>query len=161
MRTPGGAGGNGDSAGATAHAGGGGGAGGVVFTSGAATINANGGVNGITNANNSQDGVNHGATAGAAGVSATSFGAATPTGAGTGAACLPVLAVTKSTSTPVVTLPGSTTAQYSINVSNAATAGAAYGVSLRDVLPVPFGLQSVASTGTVDIDRRQVRSSLA
>jgi uncharacterized repeat protein (TIGR01451 family) len=60
---------------------------------------------------------------------------------------LPVLTVNKSTTTPVVTLPGGTIANYTINVTNAATAGAAYGVSLTDVLPVPFGLQSVAATG--------------
>ena len=75
--------------------------------------------------------------------------ATSPVGVATGSACLPQLTVTKSTSTPTVTLPGGTTAQYSINVSNAITAGAAYGVSLADVLPVPFGLQAIAATGSV------------
>ncbi len=75
--------------------------------------------------------------------------AGSPLGVSTGSACLPLLAVTKSTSTPLVTLPGGTTAQYSINVSNAITSGAAYGVSLRDVLPAPFGLATVAATGSV------------
>lgn len=75
--------------------------------------------------------------------------ASSPLGVATGSACLPLLTVTKSTNTPTVTLPSNTTAQYSINISNALTAGAAYGVSIRDVLPVPFGLQIVAATGSV------------
>ena len=143
----GGIGGDGFLLGNTAHAGGGGGAGGVVFTSSGATINANGGVNGKTNINGSQDGANNGATVGGTGVGTTSiFG--NPLGVSTGAACLPQLTVKKVTSTPLVTLPGGTTAQFSINVSNAITAGAAYGVSLRDVLPIPFGLQTITTTAT-------------
>ncbi len=86
-------------------------------------------------------------TVGAVGLATTL--ATSPVGVATGSACLPQLTVTKSTSTPAVTLPSGTTAQYSINVSNAITAGAAYGVSLRDVLPAPFGLQAIAATGSV------------
>lgn len=86
-------------------------------------------------------------TGGVGGLASAPAGA--PLGVATGSACLPQLTVTKSTNTPTVTLPGGTTAQYSINVSNAITAGAAYGVSLRDVLPVPFGLQTVGATGSV------------
>ena len=87
-------------------------------------------------------------SAGGAGGLATTT-ASGPVGVATGSACLPQLTVTKSTSTPTVTLPSGTTAQYSINVSNAITAGAAYGVSLNDVLPAPLGLQAIAATGTV------------
>ena len=85
--------------------------------------------------------------AGAAGLATTL--AASPFGVATGSACLPQLTVTKSTSTPTVTLPGGTTAQYSINMSNATKAGAAYSVSLRDVLPAPLGLQAIIATGSV------------
>ena len=86
-------------------------------------------------------------TAGTVGLATTLAGS--PLGVATGSACLPLLTVTKSTSTPTVTLPGGITAQYSINVSNATTAGAAYGVSLTDALPVPFGLQTVGATSSV------------
>ena len=79
----------------------------------------------------------------AAGLVSTVGGAVT--GIDPSASCLPVLTVAKSTTTPTVTLPGGTTAQYVINVSNATTAGAAYGVSLSDVLPLPFGLRSVVT----------------
>jgi uncharacterized repeat protein (TIGR01451 family) len=144
----GGTGGNSFITGATAHAGGGGGAGGVAFTSAAATINTLGGANGTTTVSDSPpDGANHGATSGGGGTSFTSI-TGTPVGVSPGASCLPVLTVSKSTSTPLVTLPGGTTAVYSINVSNPATAGAAYGVSILDKLPVPFGLQTVAATAT-------------
>jgi uncharacterized repeat protein (TIGR01451 family) len=134
--------------GTVAHSGGGGGAGGVVFTSAAATISTLGGANGITNTGDSPPGgAAHGATSGAGGTATTSITGA-PTGVAPGASCLPVLSVTKSTTTPVVVLPGGTTAQYVINVTNASTSGAAYGVSLRDILPVPFGLQTIAATAT-------------
>lgn len=142
----GGLGGSGNAGGADAHAGAGGGAGGVVITSGGAISSTLGGVNGTTSILDSPPGgANHGATSGGSGTSITSISGA-PVGVLAGAACLPVLTVAKSTTTPQVTLPNSTTAQYAINISNASTAGAAYGVSLRDVLPVPFGLQAIAST---------------
>ena len=144
----GGTGGNSFIGGATAHAGGGGGAGGVVFTSAAATISTLGGVNGTTNTgDNPPGGAAHGATPGTGGLATTTI-TGTPTGVFPGASCLPVLTVAKSTTTPVVVQPGGTTAQYVINVSNAATTGAAYGVSILDILPVPFGLQTIAATAT-------------
>jgi uncharacterized repeat protein (TIGR01451 family) len=71
-----------------------------------------------------------------------------PTGVTAGASCLPVLTVAKSTITPVVVLPGGTTAQYTINVSNATTSGAVYGVNIRDIFPLPFGLQTIATIAT-------------
>jgi uncharacterized repeat protein (TIGR01451 family) len=134
--------------GTVAHAGGGGGAGGVVFTSAAATISTLGGINGTTNiGDNPPGGAAHGATPGTGGLATTTI-TGTPTGVLPGASCLPVLTVAKSTTTPVVVLPGGTTAQYVINVSNAATSGVAYGVSIRDILPVPFGLRTLAATAT-------------
>jgi uncharacterized repeat protein (TIGR01451 family) len=147
----GGTGGNSFLAGATAHAGGGGGAGGVVFTSAAATINTAGGANGTTNtADSPPGGAAHGATSGSGGTSTTSI-TGTPTGVSAGANCAPVLTVTKSTTTPIRVLPASSTAVYVINVSNASTAGAAYGVSISDILPVPFSLQTIASTATTTL----------
>jgi uncharacterized repeat protein (TIGR01451 family) len=134
--------------GATAHAGGGGGAGGVVFTSAAATISTLGGINGTTNTgDNPPGGAAHGATPGTGGLATTTI-TGTPTGVLAGANCLPILTVAKRTTTPIVVMPGGTTAQYVINVSNAATSGVAYGVSILDILPVPFGLQAIAATAT-------------
>ena len=136
------------------HGPGGGGGGGFVATSAnltAVTTNVAGGALGYdgccggTAGNGSPKPYSSvGGTGGLASVSAGS-----PLGVATGSACLPQLTVTKSTSTPTVTLPSGTTAQYSINVSNAITSGAAYGVSLNDVLPAPFGLQAIAETGSV------------
>ena len=135
------------------HGPGGGGGGGFVATSSnltGVTTNVTGGALGYDGCCGGAAGNGspkpYSSTGGAGGLVTAPAGA--PLGLGTGSACLPALTVSKSTSTPTVTLPGGTTAQYSINVSNAITAGAAYGVSLRDVLPVPFGLQAIAATGT-------------
>ena len=87
---------------------------------------------------------------GGAGGTASALGGS-PVGVTAGASCLPVLSVTKSTATPVVVLPAGTTAQYTINVRNAATSGAAYGVNLQDVLPVPFGLPGHRCHGHHDL----------
>ncbi len=144
----GGIGGNGYAGGDPAHAGGGGGAGGVVATSAAATVNVAGAANGITNVNGGAvNGSAHGATPGGNGTVASTI-LTTPDGASGGAACLPQLTVSKATSTPLVIAPPGTTASYTITVRNAATAGAAYGVALSDVLPIPFGLQTVLSAAT-------------
>ncbi len=149
VNATGGRGGDGFVPGDSAHAGGGGGAGGVVYTSAAASISVAGGANGNTNVvQNQPGGAAHGATSGAGGVSVTSI-SATPTGVLSGAVCPPVLTVSKRTTTPVLVLPAGTTAQYIINVSNASTAGTAYGVSISDVLPVPFGLTSPTATASV------------
>ena len=147
----GGAGGDGYVGGTPAHAGGGGGGGGIVATSGAATINTAGASNGVTNAGgNPVNGTAHGATPGANGSGTTSV-VGQPTGVAGGAACAPQLTVTKSTSTPLISVPSGTTAAYRITVSNASTAGAAYGVSLTDVLPPPFTLQSANAVATTTL----------
>jgi uncharacterized repeat protein (TIGR01451 family) len=51
--------------------------------------------------------------------------------------CLPQLQVNKLTTTPVVVLPGNNTAQYVISIANTGP-GTAVGVTLNDILPVPF-----------------------
>jgi uncharacterized repeat protein (TIGR01451 family) len=71
-----------------------------------------------------------------------------PTGNNAGAVCMPVLTTLKTTTTPVRTLPAQTTAQYVISVTNANTSGIAYGLSVTDGLPTPFGLQTVGATAT-------------
>ncbi len=115
------------------HGPGGGGGGGYVLTSfTGATINVAGGTNGTdgccggTNANGSPKAYN--ATAGSAGVTATTDG--TPAGVGAGASCLPVVVVTKSTPTPVVTAATGATATWRINLSN--TGGAATNLFVFD-----------------------------
>ncbi|TAG25180.1 MAG: hypothetical protein EAZ37_13715 [Burkholderiales bacterium] len=72
-----------------------------------------------------------------------------PAGNASGAQCLPQLDVVKTTSTPTVTLPTQTTAQYTVRITNSATAGIAYGVSVVDGLPSPFGLQAITSAASV------------
>jgi uncharacterized repeat protein (TIGR01451 family) len=51
--------------------------------------------------------------------------------------CLPQLQVNKLTTTPVVVLPGNNTAQYVVSIANTGP-GTAVGVTLNDILPVPF-----------------------
>jgi uncharacterized repeat protein (TIGR01451 family) len=136
------------------HGPGGGGGGGYVETSlSAATIAVLGGTNGYDGCCGGVAGNGSPKTYNAApGFGAVSLiPSGTPVGNNAGAQCLPVLTLTKSTSTPVLTLPAQTTAQYLISVSNAATAGTAYGVALSDVLPLPFGLQTLAQLGTTTI----------
>jgi LPXTG-site transpeptidase (sortase) family protein len=69
-------------------------------------------------------------------------------GSSSGAECLPVLTVAKSTSTPNVTnTSAGTVATYSITVSNAAGTGAATGVSVSDALPAGFTYATTVSIG--------------
>jgi uncharacterized repeat protein (TIGR01451 family) len=135
------------------HGPGGGGGGGYIATSlSGATINLAGGLNGYDGCCGGVAGSGSPkAYSGAPGTASLLATAGVPTGNSAGSQCLPVLSVRKTTSTPVVTLPGGTTAQYSINISNAATAGAAYGVAVQDILPSPFGLQTVAQLGSTTL----------
>ncbi len=131
------------------HGPGGGGGGGYIETSfTAATTNVLGGTVGYDGCCGGVQGngspKTYGAAPGAGAV--VIFPAAPPTGNAAGAQCLPQLNVVKTTTTPTRTLPTQTTAQYILRISNAATAGAAFGVSLQDILPVPFGLPALAST---------------
>jgi LPXTG-site transpeptidase (sortase) family protein len=129
---------------ANRHGPGGGGGGGVIVTSNvplAQTVL--GGAHGITT-NGAADA--YGSTDGSAGLTLTTTAGAIP-GSSSGAECLPVLTVAKSTSTPNVTnTVTGTVATYSISVSNAANTAAATSVSISDALPVGF---SYASTGGV------------
>lgn len=131
------------------HGPGGGGGGGYIQTSlTAAATNVNGGTVGYDGCCGGAQGNGSPKTYGAGpGIGAVVTTPTSPAqGNASGAQCLPQLAVVKTTSTPTVTVPLQTTAQYILRISNAATAGAAYGVSLQDILPAPFGLQAIAST---------------
>ena len=123
---------------ANRHGPGGGGSGGVIITSNAlppAQANVLGGVHGITT-NGAADA--YGSTSGAAGIVQTTTAGAIP-GSSSGAECLPVLTVAKSTSTPDVTNTVSgTVATYSITVSNAANTAPATSVGISDALPAGF-----------------------
>ena len=135
----------GPTGGANYHGPGGGGGGGVIITSPAipgAQATVLGGAHGTTTV----DAATYGSVNGDPGVVQTTTVTAIP-GSSSGAECLPALTVTKTTSTPNVTntITG-TTATYSITVSNAASAGAATGVSISDALPAGF---TYASTGSV------------
>jgi len=131
---------------------GGGGGGGAVLLSPGLTIgssNIAGGIPGINQpVANRQN--TFGASAGLGGVADVPFaGGEFPNPS----SCYPALTVTKSTTTPSRVLPADTTAQYVITVSNASGGGAASGVAVSDLLPVPFqyagGAVSAALTGAV------------
>lgn len=130
------------------HGPGGGGGGGVVitnFTTG--TINRIAGVNGNDGCcgggqGNSSPKADF-STPGAVGTSSTAGG--TPLGVLSGASCLPVLQVTKTTGLATVTAASGATTTYSINVSN--TSGAATNVFLLDAnLPPNWAYASAPAT---------------
>ncbi len=90
------------------------------------------------------------ATFGVTGATDTAGG--TAPGATEGASCLPALNVGKITTTPLRITPAQTTAQYVIKIANPSTAsGAAFGVSLTDIFPTPFGLVSTVSTAAYTV----------
>jgi uncharacterized repeat protein (TIGR01451 family) len=129
-----------------AHGPGGGGGGGVIFSNTAlnAASSVAPGVRGVNLVALSGTNDPWGAADGTAGV--INPAAASPNNSTSGASCLPVLTAVKTTTTPLISLPGQTTAQYVISVSNAGSAGTAYGVSVQDTLPSPFTLQSASAT---------------
>ena len=135
------------------HGPGGGGAGGVIITSNAlpgvqATVA--GGLHGTTT--NGPDA--YGSTSGGAGMVLTTTAGAIP-GSSSGAECLPLLTVSKTTSTPSVTnTAGGTAAVYSITVSNAINTAAATSVTVSDPLPAGF---SYASTGGIVLNGGSTR----
>lgn len=134
VQARGGAGGNAD-VGGVAHGPGGGGGGGYVALSAAATVSVAGGTQGYT----VSPGNLFNATAGAAGSSVATLLAAQIPGASAGAACVPALTVTKTTSTPaVVNTPTGTTATYTIVVANASGRDTARSVTISDTLPLGF-----------------------
>ncbi|HEV2705705.1 MAG TPA: hypothetical protein VGV59_07245 [Pyrinomonadaceae bacterium] len=138
----------------SSHGPGGGGGGGFIALNGAATTSVAGGAHGVTtNAN-----IAFNSTDGASGLTASITLAQIP-GANAGAQCLPILTVTKTTSTATVNnTPSGATATYTIVVSNAATRGSAIGLSLSDTLPTGF---TYASTGTVNTAGNATRTSVS
>jgi len=135
------------------HGPGGGGGGGVVYQSGGATVTVNGGAHGTSTTSQLQFGSQNGNS----GVSGTTTAGSLP-GAASGAACIPVLTVTKTTSTASV-LQGAT-ATYTITVKNASGVAAAQQVNISDPLPQPVtpGF-TYASTGTVSLTGNATRAT--
>jgi uncharacterized repeat protein (TIGR01451 family)/fimbrial isopeptide formation D2 family protein len=123
------------------HGPGGGGGGGLVAHTGGATVNVTGGDNGETTTSFSAYGSTDGATGQTLAITTTQV-----PGVSSGAQCVPLLTVTKTTSTASVTNgPSGTTAAYSILVSNAANRSAATQLSVSDTLPAGFTYASTAS----------------
>ena len=146
----GGKGGDGFTPGNVGHAGAGGGSGGVVYTDGGTTT-LTGGANGITNVGDCPTtGVApcsnaNGASSG--GSSLANSVSTDPSGGGGGSSnlCLPNLTVTKSTTTPLISVSGATTATYAISVVNTG-AGAASGADIVDsTLPPGWTFASTSS----------------
>ena len=128
------------------HGPGGGGGGGYILTNMAsAVLNVAGGSNatdaccGGTAGNGSPKTWN--SVSGSVG--STSTGGGTANGVQGGASCLPVVAVTKSTSTPNITTSAGAIASYSINLSN--SGGAASNVFLIDAVLPPGWLYTGAT----------------
>ncbi len=117
------------------HGPGGGGGGGVVFTSEVpGTVDVSGGQNGVSTDQFDP----YGALPGQDGVNQVITPADLPTGIA-GAPCLPVITVTKTTSTPVIqNTPNGAQATYTVVFSNAAGLGTALDVLLSDQLPSGF-----------------------
>lgn len=148
----GGKGGNTLSSGAGAHGPGGGGGGGVVMSN-AATGGVSpvaGGLNGTTDG-----GIAYNSTAGSAGVINSAVSILSVPGIRAGASCIPVLTVTKSTSTATVVAGNNAT--YSITVANAANTSDATSVSVSDS-SLPSGF-TFASTGSVSLNGGATRPS--
>ncbi|MBD2213024.1 DUF11 domain-containing protein [Nostoc linckia FACHB-104] len=133
-----------------AHGPGGGGGGGVVVsTSAAATVvSLAGGAGGQTGLLGNANPRNFYA-AGGTGLLAPISANDSP-GIKSGAQCLPKLTVTKTTSTPTITKPGTgaMTATYTITVSNAALTSSATNVVISDLLPTGFTYASTTSVTT-------------
>ena len=115
------------------HGPGGGGGGGLIYSNGtiSASSSTTQGTNGVTFAGNV-----YGAQASTVGFSNFNGSNNTIPNSITGSGCLPILTVTKSTSTPGPIDPA-TNATYTIVVSNASGSGGAAGVTISDNLPTP------------------------
>jgi hypothetical protein len=129
---------------------GGGGGGGAVYANAApGSMDLAGGINGKSRedlflgfSGNMQ------ANPGGVGTSDATFASSSTPGVLPGYECLPVLTVSKLTTSPARTVPPDTTAAYRIRVNNAATSGAVTGVSLGDTLPPPFTLSGTTAVVT-------------
>ncbi|HJR08737.1 MAG TPA: DUF11 domain-containing protein [Pyrinomonadaceae bacterium] len=134
------------------HGPGGGGAGGFIAYTAGASPSVTGGTNGLTTTLADS----YGATPGGAGTTLPIVQTDIP-GIRSGAQCVPVLTVTKATSTAAVTnTTTGTTATYTITVSNAANRVAATSVVLSDLLPTGF---TYKSSGTVTLTNGATRPS--
>lgn len=123
-----------------------GGGGGVLVTNTSGiTFNAAGGAAGASNTTAGCAGTSCGATAGAATAGSAGYAITSP-GVQVGYECLPNLAVTKATSTPIVTSSTGATAAYTIVVTN--TGGAARFVNVLDTALPPGWTLSAAPTYT-------------
>lgn len=142
--------GDGFAPGGTAHAGGGGGSGGVVFSD-AGISSLTGGANGVTNVGDcpttgvapcsNANGATAGGTGAAGGIGSDPSGG----GGGSSNLCLPNLAVTKSTSTPLISVSGATTATYAIRVTNTGAGPAASADIVDNTLPPGWTFVSTSS----------------
>ncbi len=123
------------------HGPGGGGGGGVVYVSGTpAAVSVTGGAMGTT----LNPGVAYGATAGAAGTSATTATLQQVTGVQSGAACAPDMTLQKS---HVGTFVRGSAVSFTIPVQNVSLYGATSGVvTMNDTLPL--GLTPASASGT-------------
>ena len=126
------------------HGPGGGGGGGAILSSGAV-----GG--GSSVAGGSRGAVTWNATSGSNGLTNTAQAFAGGDGSLPGALCLPNLTVTKSTTSPAVTQPADTTAQYVIRIEAAVTSGGATGVAASDELPDPFLLSGTTAAANTSL----------
>lgn len=114
--------------------GGGGGGGFIQLSAGGAATCVDGGANGTT-ASGSQYGASFGATPGSPGI--VNVGSFTAPGATAGYAAVPVLTVTKTTSTPTVTA-SFTNAVYTMRVAAQAGRDTARDMTITDTLPAGF-----------------------
>lgn len=139
------------------HGPGGGGAGGfIAYTAANPALAPNATVTGGTNGLTTTLAEAYGATPGGNGTSLVVTQANIP-GIRSGAQCVPLLTVTKTTSTAAVTNTATgTTATYTITVSNAAQRVSATSVVLSDALPTNFTFRS---NGTVTLTNGATRPS--
>lgn len=148
FNTQGGRGGDAFPTGTTAHGPGGGGGGGVVIRTGAATVTAAGGANGITNTGDAPPGgAAHGAGTGVAGLN-TLIGAGSDTpGQTAGYLCQANLAISKNNGVTLpATLVSGTTTTYTLVISNAGL-GAANGAVVTDPAVAGLNVTAVTCTG--------------
>lgn len=121
--------------------GGGGGGGAVYSNAGLGSLDLARGVNGLSREDKAQgNSGNMRSSPGENGISNQAIAASAIVGVREGYGCKPVLTVSKDTTTPTRNVPPDTTATYRVRISNAGTAGWAYGIALRDTLPSPFSL---------------------
>ncbi|PSR53277.1 hypothetical protein AHMF7605_06900 [Adhaeribacter arboris] len=149
--------------GGSSHGPGGGGGGGVIFSSSAlaAASSVAGGTNGLTLTATATP-VAYGATSGTTGILNNAVTSGQLTNSASGAGCLPILTVVKSTSTPTVyRLSGGTQATYTITVNN--TGGSAQGVRVTDALPanVTYNATTSITLGTGSYDDAGLTASKA